>query len=200
MLKSLKRGVTAEFYATVTRNPSVYRGNPFLVEAGIAYGGSLEAEGILQIIRFANKVPLQYQQGACAIQKAVAETAWKNYGIQQSKGSLPRGPLMIVLHFCSVWVPFTSESKEAIASYDEIVKEMKLAIQECGRKLATFVRKRNRDKLSAKKKDMFKNYSLELASSLSEITGTNEKKIYAELITIAEKMFETGALEEKNGE
>ena len=77
---------------------------------------------------------------------------------------------------------------------------MKLAIQECGRKLATFVRKRNRDKLSAKKKDMFKNYSLELASSLSEITGTNEKKIYAELITIAEKMFETGALEEKNGE
>lgn len=200
LLKSLKRGVTAEFYATVTRNPSVYRGNPFLVEAGIAYGGSLEAEGILQIIRFANKVPLQYQQGACAIQKAVAETAWKNYGIQQSKGSLPRGPLMIVLHFCSVWVPFTSESKEAIASYDEIVKEMKLAIQECGRKLATFVRKRNRDKLSAKKKDMFKNYSLELASSLSEITGTNEKKIYAELITIAEKMFETGALEEKNGE
>src|SRR5439155_1442803 len=87
---------------------------------------------LARVIRYANRVPLLYQQSACATFKAVLETAWRNYGVAQSKGALPAGPMVVFVHMASVWVPFTSESKEAVADYDEIRKEIKLALQECG--------------------------------------------------------------------
>ena len=93
-------------------------------------------------MRFANRVPLQYQPKACAISESVYQTNWRNYEMQQPKGSLPVAPLAIVVHLASVWVPFTSEAKEAVAHYDELLEEMKLALQECGRKLAAHVRAR----------------------------------------------------------
>ena len=113
--KGLRKEVNAEFYATTTRPPSVYRGNPFIVEAGIAFGGNQSAEEPVNLFRYANRVPLLYQQGACAVSKSVINTAWRNYGLSQSRGALPIGPCTIVVHIASVWVPFTSESKEAIA-------------------------------------------------------------------------------------
>jgi DNA topoisomerase VI B subunit len=125
----------AEFYAATTRKPAIYRGNPFQIEVGLAWGGKLDAEGVARVIRFANRVPLQYQLSACSSTKAVMDVAWKSYGLQQSKGSLPVGPLVIMVHMASVWVPFTNQAKEAIADYDEIRKEFKLALQEAGRKL-----------------------------------------------------------------
>ena len=90
--------------------------------------------------------PLLYQQSACATFKSVLDTTWRNYGVPQSRGALPAGPMVIFVHMASVWVPFTSESKEAIADYDEIRKEMKLALQECGRRLGVFLRRRERAK------------------------------------------------------
>ncbi len=94
------------------------------------------------VIRYANRVPLLYQQSACATFKAALDTTWRNYGVAQSRGALPAGPMVIFVHMASVWVPFTSESKEAIADYDEIRKEIKLALQECGRRLGVFLRRR----------------------------------------------------------
>src|SRR5262250_2161710 len=150
ILSGLYKQIKGEFYTAVSRPPAVYRGNPFVIEAGLAYGnrpgdqsGTTEApaaplaEGeqqeddseLARVIRYANRVPLLYQQSACATFKAALETAWRNYGVPQSRGALPAGPMVIFVHMASVWVPFTSESKEAIADYDEIRKEIKLALQ-----------------------------------------------------------------------
>ncbi|MEL7474578.1 MAG: DNA topoisomerase VI subunit B, partial [Planctomycetota bacterium] len=130
MLAGMLKGVKAEFYAASTRSPAVYRGNPFQIEAAIAFGGDLPGDQPARVIRFANRVPLLYQQSACSAFKSVTETAWRNYGLSQPRGSLPVGPMVIMIHMASVWVPFTSESKEAIADYDDIRKEMRLALQE----------------------------------------------------------------------
>ncbi len=146
LTKSLEREAKAAFYTAVTRPPTVYRGNPFQIEAAIAYGGELPGDEIVQLYRFANRAPLIYQQNACAITNAVMNTAWKSYGVDQSRGALPSGPLIIMVHIASVWVPFTSESKEAVAHYDDIIKETKLALQECGRRLGAFIRRGARER------------------------------------------------------
>ncbi|MFT3685432.1 MAG: DNA topoisomerase VI subunit B [Phycisphaerales bacterium] len=132
MLKGMHKGVRAEFYAASSREAAVYRGRPFLIEAAVAFGGQLAADDSARVIRFANRVPLLFQQSACSSFKAVSETNWRNYDLQHPRGGLPVGPLVVMIHMASVWVPFTSESKEAIADYDEIRKEMKLALMECG--------------------------------------------------------------------
>ena len=126
ILKGLEREIQADFYSTTTSPPSVYRGNPFIIEAGVAYGGDQPGEEPADLLRFANRVPLLYQQGACAITRSVLKTDWRNYGLSQSRDTLPVGPLSIFVHMASVWVPFTSESKEAVADYDEIKKEIRL--------------------------------------------------------------------------
>src|SRR5262247_2786665 len=165
ILHGLYKQIKGDFYTAVTRPPAVYRGNPFIIESGLAYGKGPEqttdkledpkiplAEGeqqdddseLARVIRYANRVPLLYQQSACATFKAVLDTTWRNYGVPQSRGALPAGPMVIFVHMASVWVPFTSESKEAIADYDEIRKEIKLALQECGRRLGVFLRRRER--------------------------------------------------------
>src|SRR5437867_3472753 len=163
ILHGLYRQIKGDFYTAVTRPPAVYRGNPFIIEAGLAFGKGPDqaaptaeapavplAEGeqqdddneLARVIRYANRVPLLYQQSACATFKSVLETTWRNYGVVQSRGALPAGPMVVFVHMASVWVPFTSESKEAIADYDEIRKEIRLALQECGRRLGVFLRKR----------------------------------------------------------
>jgi DNA topoisomerase VI B subunit len=120
LLAGMLKGVKAEFYAASSREPEVYRGRPFQIEAAIAFGGELRADDSARVIRFANRVPLLFQQSACSSFKAIAETGWRNYNLSQPRGSVPIGPLVIMIHMASVWVPFTSESKEAIADYDEI--------------------------------------------------------------------------------
>jgi DNA topoisomerase-6 subunit B len=95
----------------------------------------------VRLLRFANRVPLLYQQASCAITKAVTQTNWRGYGLQQSMGALPIAPMAIMVHVASVWVPYTSESKEAIEPYPEILKEIKLGLQQCGRELARHLRR-----------------------------------------------------------
>jgi DNA topoisomerase-6 subunit B len=188
--KGLRKEVNAEFYTTVSRSPSVYRGNPFVIEAGIAYGGNQDAEGSTRLLRFANRVPLLYQQGACAITKSVINTAWRNYGLSQSSGALPVGPCTIVAHIASVWVPFTSESKEAIAHYPEIIKEVRLALQECGRKLASYVRKKRNIHAESKRRDYIETFIPHVSAALKNLIGFSakeEEKTKALLKQILEK-------------
>jgi DNA topoisomerase VI subunit B len=196
----LRRVVEAEFYASCTRSPSVYRGNPFLIEAAIAYGsGRAEEEDeenmapkaddaakdqMMTLMRVANRVPLLYQQSACAMYKAVMETNWRNYGLQQSRGALPSGPVVLMLNMASVWVPFTSESKEAIAHYPEIVKEMKLAIQECGRKLGMHLRRQKRIKQELMKRGYIETYLPHIGEALRDILELKEKDV----ATVVEKL------------
>ena len=173
---ALKAEVDADFYAAVTRRPTVYRGNPFLVEAGIAYGGSMRMEESATLYRYANRVPLQYQQGACAITKAVSDTNWKSYLVQHPKGALPVGPLLIMVHIASVWVPFTSESKDAVAHYDEILKEFRFALQECGRRVATHLRKKRRAEDAAKKAAYIEKYIPQVSIGLQEILNLPDRE------------------------
>ncbi|RMF54682.1 DNA topoisomerase VI subunit B [Candidatus Woesearchaeota archaeon] len=188
--KGLRKEINAEFYTSVTRPPSVYRGNPFIIEAGIAYGGNQPGDKTVRILRFANRVPLIFQQGACAITKSIIETSWKSYGLQQSRGSLPVGPATIVVHIASVWVPFTSESKEAIAHYPEIIKEIKLALQECGRKLSSYVGKKRRVAMEFKKRSFIEKYIPHVGQALQELLGLSkleEEKIEKSLKETLEK-------------
>ena len=187
MLAGLLKEVKAEFFAAATRPAAVYRGNPFTIEVGLAYGGGLAGDDQARVIRFANRVPLLYQQSACSSFKAVTETGWKNYGLQQPRNSLPVGPMVIMIHMASVWVPFTSESKEAIADYDEIRKEMKLALKECGRKLGTYLRRRQRMKRESERRSVFERYIGEIAKACEGITGTKAEKVRDALEALAQK-------------
>lgn len=169
LVDGLRKEFEAEFFTSTTRAPTVYRGNPFQIEAALAYGGKLPVEEPAQVLRFANRVPLLYQGGACAITKAVTGTSWRNYDLPQPKGSPPVGPLVIVVHMASVWVPFTSEAKEAIASYDEILKEIRLALQECGRRVGIHVHKNRRAAEEARKRSHIEMYLPHIGIALQQI-------------------------------
>ncbi|MFA5139021.1 MAG: DNA topoisomerase VI subunit B [Elusimicrobiota bacterium] len=191
ILHGLYKQIKGDFYTAVTRPPAVYRGNPFVIEAGLAFGtGKGEAvdsahkamplaEGehkeaeaeLARVIRYANRVPLLYQQSACATFKSVLDTTWRNYGVSQSRGALPAGPMVIFVHMASVWVPFTSESKEAIADYDEIRKEITLALRECGRRLSVFLRRRERAEVEHRRRNIFDLYIEEVAQACKRLKG-----------------------------
>jgi DNA topoisomerase-6 subunit B len=201
ILSGLYHQIKGEFYTAVSRPPAVYRGNPFVIEAGLAFGSRpvesekpepksrakakakeeaqplAEGEGeereteLSRLIRYANRVPLLYQQSACATYKAALDTTWKNYGVSQSRGALPQGPMVIFVHMASVWVPFTSESKEAIADYDEIRKEITLALRECGRRLGVFLRRRGRAQSEFRRRNIFELYIEEVAEACKRLKG-----------------------------
>jgi DNA topoisomerase-6 subunit B len=213
LLNGLRQVVAAEFYTATTRSPAVYRGNPFIIEAAIAYGKPEEPEAaqgaerpkeaesqaakdgtvapapaanpdeeeeeteLAKVIRFANRVPLLYQQSACGIHKSVVAMNWRQYGLTQSRGAVPSGPLTVVVHMASVWVPFTSESKEAIASYPEILKEIRLALQECARQLGSHIRRAVRLHQELKKRSYIERYIPAIGEALRDILNLKEGQV-----------------------
>ena len=260
ILRGLCQLVPGEFYAAATRPPAVYRGNPFAIEVGLAYGGTAAvqkvsrealvemlgesdartlrqflsttfdgigpeaADRIIQeagmrprvspgklkpaeldklheamrnvnlhdgqsmtLLRYANRVPLLFQAGACAITQSVTGTNWRSYGLSQSRGSMPSGPVTIMVHMASVWVPFTSESKEAVAGYPEIQRELRLALQAVGRKLAMYLRRRDRTKHEGQRRQIFLRYLGEVAKAVGEINGADAKKLYGRLVEVAKR-------------
>ncbi len=182
--EGLKRVVDADFYTACSRNPAVYRGNPFLIEVALAYGnksssgdGDPEKEPLMRLTRIANRVPLLYQQSACAIYKSVLDINWRNYGLSQSRGALPTAPVTLMVHMASVWVPFTSESKEAIAHYPEIIKEIQLAVQDCGRKLGMYLRKKKRIQQEMDKRRYIETYLPYIGEALQDILTLKQKQV-----------------------
>ena len=163
-----------DLVTAVTRRPTVYRGNPFLIEVALSYGIDAPADEPIALYRYANRVPLQYQQGACAITRSVTAVDWKKYGLQQPRGAFPLGPLVLLVHVASVWVPFTSESKEAVAGYPEILKEIKLTLQDCGRRLGSHINRRRREADEAKKRSYIEKYIPQLALALQDILGFSD--------------------------
>jgi DNA topoisomerase-6 subunit B len=193
----MKKEINADFYIVKTRPPAVYRGNPFQIEVGIAWGHAgganlavdktghinkvvqhkrdaaealiLHADEPAHLLRFANRVPLLYEQGGCAITHAVLQTNWRNYGLKQPKGALPLAPMVILVHLASVWVPFTSEAKEAIAQYPEIIKELKLGLQACARHLAEHLRRKTRLQNEYEKRTHIEKYLPHVGIALQDI-------------------------------
>ncbi len=190
----LKKGVTqnhrVDFIATVSRPVSVCRGNPFLVEAAIAYGGDVNTEGRAEIYRFANRVPLMYQQGACAISHAIERINWKNYSMEQPKGAkAPMGPVMILVHVASTNVPFTSESKDAIADIPEIEDEIELAVKEAARALGRYLSEQKKAMDARRKIKMFESYTTELSYALESLTGKDHAFIETRLRDVLNKKY-----------
>ena len=147
----------------------------------------LDDRQTMTVLRYANRVPLQFQAGACAITQTVMSTNWRSYGLSQSRGSLPHGPVTIMVHMASVWVPFTSESKEAIADYPDIQKELRLALQAVGRKLGMFLRRRLKVKHEGERRSLFLRYLGEVATAVSEINGADREKPLRSTLKVANR-------------
>jgi DNA topoisomerase-6 subunit B len=263
ILKGLHHQLPGEFFCAATRPPAVYRGNPFLIEVGLAYGGASSTQKVtldaltellsesdarslkqflittfdgvgatgaekilsqarmgtrqspsklkkeeidqlfaamknvnlsenqsMQVLRYANRVPLQFQPAACAITQSVTGANWRAYGLAQSRGQLPVGPVTVMVHVASVWVPFTSESKEAIASYPEIMKELRLGLQAVGRKLAVYLNRRKRVRQEGERREIFLRYLGEVAHAVATIKEYGDrprKDLYGRLVDVAKR-------------
>jgi DNA topoisomerase-6 subunit B len=170
-LMTVLEGLRPEYYAQpVTRSPRSVNGNPFLVEAGIVYGGDIPSDGEVSILRVANRVPLLYQPGACVITKAVESMDWRRYGLEQRGGSgKPYGPAIILVHVASTKVPFTSEGKEAIANIGEIQDEIHLALKLCARNLKSHLNKKERKGKTHAKFDIVQQILPEMANKSAKM-------------------------------
>ncbi|SIR16150.1 DNA topoisomerase-6 subunit B [Haladaptatus litoreus] len=196
----LRKEYDADFYAAATRDADVHGGDPFIVEAGIAYGGELKAEGSAELLRFANRVPLVYQRGACATTDVIKSIGWRNYNLDQPGGrGVPNGPVVIMVHVASTNVPFTSESKDAVANVPAIEDEIELAIREAARELKSYLNKRQSLKKRQKKQSVIATILPEMAQKLSDVTGNDELDIGDSLARImnnvlVEREVEDGAV------
>jgi DNA topoisomerase-6 subunit B len=181
----LRKEFDAEFYSAATRDAEVHGGDPFIVEAGIAYGGELQDEGGVDLMRFANRVPLVYQRGACATTNVVKDIGWRNYNLDQPGGSgLPQGPAVIMVHVASTNVPFTSESKDAVASVPEIEDEIELAVREAARDLKSFLKKRRSMRKRQEKQSVIMDILPTMADKVSEMTDRGQVDVEDSLARI----------------
>ena len=185
-LRNVLDEVRPEFYAPpITRDPKVHSGNPFLIEVGIVYGGGLQKDSQVQILRFANRVPLLYQQGACVVTKAIENTDWRRYGLEQRGGSgIPFGPAIILVHVASTKVPFTSEAKEAIANLPELQSEIELALKICGRSLKTHLNKRETKSKTRVKFEIVQEILPLIAQKSAKIVGKPVPKLSGSITKI----------------
>ena len=195
--KGLKKELPdTEFIATVTRPPSVYSGRPFIVEAGLAYGGSLPKDESVRIIRFANRVPLMYQKGACVSTIAVEEMDWRRYELEQRGGKgIPIGPVVLLVHVASVNVPFTSEAKEAMADIDQIRNEVVLALRECARKMGSHVRKKAKLARMKEKEEVIRKLIPKIAEKSAIMTGKPVPNFEPVIARIMNNMMITDTIE-----
>jgi len=170
--EGLRKEFDADFYAAATRDADVHGGDPFVVEAGIAYGGDIDEEGAAEVMRFANRVPLVYQRGACATTDVVKRINWRNYGLDQPGGSgIPNGPAVLLVHVASTNVPFTSESKDAIANLPAIEDEIELALREAARELKSHLDRQRSLQKRREKQNVLATILPEMAEKLADVTG-----------------------------
>ena len=173
----LKATFNPEFVAAVTRKPKAYQGHPFIVEAGIAYGGAIQPSPDPIILRYANKVPLIYDEKSDIIWKVVTEEIdWKRYGIEEDQP-----PLVVMVHLCSTKVPYKSAGKESIADVEEIEKEIKLALMEVGRKLKRYMIEKRKEEEAKKRLITYLKYIPEVSKGFALFVSSGDKKKAAEV-------------------
>jgi DNA topoisomerase-6 subunit B len=182
---SLQNIVQPEFLTVMTRKPTVYAGGfQFQVEIAIAFGGNagkkVGEETRMEIMRFANRVPLMFDAGSCALTKAVQSIDWKRYDIKDIENS----PLTVFINFISVHIPYMGAGKQAIADEDEVIEEIRLALMQTGRKAGIFITHRRREAENQLKRLMFYKYIPEITKAISTMTKASD----AELRKNLEKM------------
>lgn len=146
MSKSIHRLGSIDFFSVVTRKPTICDFKPVQIEVAIARvkDGGGEADDSVTVLRFANRVPLQFDKSACAIVKAIESVNWRAYGLVQPKNSIPQGPYVIAVSVVSPFIKFKNASKETIDASDELVGEIRLALIQAGQRLSRHIKREER--------------------------------------------------------
>ena len=188
--KGLSKAIDSRFASTVTRKPAVSQGNPFQIEVGLDFGGDLAADGPIEVLRFANRVPLMYQQGGCLLTKALESVDWKRYGLDHPGGKgLPKGPAAVLIHLASTNVQFTSEAKEAVSDNEEVFEEIRKAMLEVGRGLKNHLKKSKHRKKAQEKFDLINIILPEISRKSSEMLGRDEPDLSPVITRIMNAVF-----------
>ena len=188
--KGLSKAIDSRFASTATREPRVSQGNPFQVEVGLVFGGDLGSDSPIEILRFANRVPLMYQQGGCLLTKAIEAVDWKRYGLDQPGGKgIPKGPAAVLVHLASTNVQFTSEAKEAVATNEEVLEEIRRALLEVGRGLKGHLRKSSQRKKAREKFELINIILPEISEKSSELLGREEPDLTPVITQIMNDVF-----------
>lgn len=181
--KSLRANLQPQFVAVVERKPKVYSGGiPFQVEVGVAVGGKIKS---FELMRFANRVPLLFDAGGCAITEAVKSVDWKRYGFPDFFSS----PVVVLVNLSSTHVPYTTAGKQAIADVPEVFNEIRAALMEVGRKLKEYTSKVSAVQELLQKKKVLEHYLPLIAKSLAELAGEDEKKVESLLKKMVEERY-----------
>lgn len=184
----------------VSGRVAIYKGNPFSVETGMVYGGALPSDETIQVLRYANKVPLLFHPGSCAITKAISELDWRQFGFEQKQGKgVPYGPAIIMVHVYGPRLPYTSESKEAIAPVDEITEAVKSAIKMELKQLRKFNSRADRNKRMGEKFQLVSTVIPEIAKKSSEILSLEIPDCRVVISKIANVVFVRESIKEENG-
>ena len=188
--KGLSKAIDSRFASTVTREPRVTQGNPFQIEVGLVFGGDLASDSPIEILRFANRVPLMYQQGGCLLTKAVESVDWKRYGLDQPGGrGLPKGPAAVLIHLASTNVQFTSEAKEAVAGNEEVLGEIRRALMEVGKGLKNHLKKSSQRKKAQEKFELINVILPEISQKTSQILDREEPNLAPIITQIMNAVF-----------
>jgi DNA topoisomerase-6 subunit B len=192
--KGLSKTIDSRFVTTLTRQPMVSQGNPFQVEVGLIFGGGMQADSPVEVLRFANRVPLMYQQGGCLLTRAIESVDWRQYGLEQSGGKgVPKGPAAILIHLASTNVQFTSEAKEALADNMEVQTEIRKAALDLGRGLRRHLEKR---KKMAKVREKFELIN-DILPAIAEKSASILDKPHPNLASSITKIMNAVILDEK---
>jgi DNA topoisomerase-6 subunit B len=190
IMKAVLNILDPEFQFVLTRPPKVYSGGiPFQVEVALAYGGHagrvVEGGVRAEIMRFANRSPLLFDAGGCAITEAVKDVDWKRYGIKDFDNS----PITIFINLISTYIPYTSAGKQTVANEAEVVKEIKFALMDVARKFQMFYSRQRREGEKEARRQMLLKYGTELADGLARLSGkgADSKAIYKELTALIEE-------------
>jgi len=188
--KGLSKAIDSRFASTITRGPKVSQGNPFQIEVGLVFGGNLSADGPIEVLRFANRVPLMYQQGGCLLTKALESVDWKRYGLEHPGGrGIPKGPAAVLVHLASTNVQFTSEAKEAVADNEEVFEEIRRAMLEVGRGLKNHLKKSSQRKKAQEKFELINIILPEISRKSSELLSRQEPDLAPVITKIMDAVF-----------
>jgi len=183
--KGIDRFFEPDFKAVVQRTASAYSGFPFIIEMGIAYGGNIQSRGT-KVYRFANRIPLLYDEGSDVVLKVVNDTDWGRYKVKNDSA-----PMVIISHICSTRVPYKTVGKENVADRPEIERELRLALQFLSRKLSGYMSKKGQAEMAKKRANLYSKYLPLVAQFCTELSGNkkepNYKKMIKEEISIEEK-------------
>ncbi|QDI89273.1 DNA topoisomerase VI subunit B [Candidatus Nitrosopumilus sp. SW] len=173
--KGIKKFFNPDFVAVVQRPASAYSGFPFIVEMGIAYGGDIKTGGP-HVYRYANRIPLLYDEGSDVVLKVVNDTDWGRYKVKGDP------PFIIVSHICSTRIPYKTAGKENVADRQEIERELRLGLQFLSRKLAAFMSKRGQAEMAKKRANLYAKYIPMIAEFCTELAGKKKEPNYKKLL------------------